>query len=158
MACHQGHLECVKVLSSRGASRAVTGGRTAESTAEDFDHPELLAWLIRSRDWTPLHHTDVITSTHARALLRAGASLHTGSPTPLELAAHGTGDVHALLRSASTWSLNSHDLFPADLRARAVALLRIGYLLAWSPRFQTQSASLVDAWRDCVIPHAMAHL
>ena len=81
--------------------------------------------------------------------------LHAGSPSPLELAGQAPGDMHSLLRRAATWSHDSHDLFPAEFRARAVELLRVGYLLAWSPRFQIESASIVDAWRDFVIPHAV---
>ena len=40
-------------------------------------------------------------------------------------------------------------------RAQAVAVLRLGYLLA-SARYATEATALVDAWRHIVLPHAMA--
>ena len=50
------------------------------------------------------------------------------------------------MAAAEPWSPTTHDLFPRAARAHAVALVRLGYLLAWSPRFQGQSRSLIDAW------------
>ena len=48
----------------------------------------------------------------------------------------------------------THDLFPAAARAQAVAVLRLGYLLA-SARYETEAAALVDVWRQYVLPHAI---
>ena len=158
VACKHGHDGCARLLSSYDASRDGVDEQeslTPESGAEGSGHTMLLAWLVQSREWTPLHHVDIITTVRARALLRAGANLHAGSPSPLDLAKHSTSDASKLLRRAERWSLSSHELFPAPLRARAMVLLRFGYLLAWSPRFETESASLVDSWRDCVLPHAV---
>ena len=31
-------------------------------------------------------------------------------------------------------------------RGHAVALARVGYLLAWSPRYQAEARSLIDCW------------
>ena len=62
----------------------------------------------------------------------------------------------ALLLRAARWSEHSHDLFPAAARDQAVDLLRLGYLLAWSrPQHQQQASSLVDVWRDYVLPYAV---
>lgn len=170
LACLGQHLECVQVLSSYGAAREFGRLATAETlawhaarAAPGTGEPADLAchdWLVQSRDWTPLHHIEVLTVERARSLLRAGADPHAGSPSPLELAECTPGDVSALLRRASRWSLDTHAMFPAPLRARAVALLRVGYQLAWSSRFQAKSSyatsvSLIDAWRDFVLPHAV---
>ena len=76
LACEQGYAECAQMLSSFGASRNILlDGHefTAESEAADEGHEELRAWLERSRDWTPLHHIEVLTPARTRALLRAGA-------------------------------------------------------------------------------------
>ena len=76
-ACHGGHLQCVQVLSSYGASRSFQGGESAEDVAAEGSHDELVAWLFASRDWaTPLHHLRVITATRARDLLRTGANCY----------------------------------------------------------------------------------
>ena len=56
--------------------------------------------------------------------------------------------------SAPRWSVHSHDLHPAAERAHAVALMRLGYLLA--PRFRQQAGALVDVWRHHVLPLALA--
>ena len=157
MACHNGHVECVQLLSSYAASRTQLPPHVSsiEAVAEQFGRTELLAWLVHSRDWTPLHHTEILTAARARELLRAGASLHAGSPSPLDLVHRSTSDASALLRRAAQWSMSSHELFPASLRARALALLQVGCQLAWSPRFEAESESLIDAWRDYVLPNAL---
>ena len=116
---------------------------------------ELLAWLRLSPDWTPLHHHEVISADRARTLLRGGANLLSGSPSPLELAQRTTGEASTLVQRAGRWSEGSHQLFPGEARAYAAELLRIGYLLAWSPRYQAVAASLMDAWRHYVMPHAV---
>ena len=75
-------------------------------------------------------------------------------PSPLERAQSVGGEVSALLLRAARWSEGSHDLFPAPARAQAVAVLRLGYLLA-SARYATEERALVDAWRHIVLPHAI---
>ena len=87
----------------------------------------------------------------ARALLRNGAELHVGA---IERAREIGGEVSALLLRAARWSEGSHDLFPAPARAQAVAVLRLGYLLA-SARYATEAVALVDVWRHIVLPHAI---
>ena len=160
LACTWGNFECVRLLSSFGASReAIPGLGTPEAAAARGEHTELLAWLRRSRDWTPLHHLEELTVARARSLLRDGATLHGGLswvPSPLQRAQqNSTGDaVAALLLRAQGWTVHSHDLFPAAARARAVELLRLGYQIACSHTEQ-HASSLVDAWRDYVLPHAL---
>ena len=119
-------------------------------------------WLEETRDWTtPLHHISLLSAERVRRLLRAGADLHAQSspaaPTPLQLAQQAgaqAGESHRLLLAAATpWSPSNHDLKPAPTRARAVTLMRLGYLLAWQPRFV--NGSLANAWIDGVLPHAM---
>ncbi|EOD36805.1 hypothetical protein EMIHUDRAFT_98209 [Emiliania huxleyi CCMP1516] len=183
----------------------------------------LLSWLEESRDWTPLHHIEALSKERALALLRDGAKLHAGSPSPLERAraigdtlslyerveVHGLtraalnglvgvvesqseiaratgvdwstadekrearhvsikpanlkgeqarlpprGLVASLLLEAAVWSPRSHHTFPAEARARAAELMRIGYLFAHgSDRGRT--TELVDVWRGHVVPFAV---
>lgn len=190
----------------------------------------LLSWLEESRDWTPLHHIEALSKERALALLRDGAKLHAGSPSPLERAraigdtlslyervevhgltraalnglvgvvvgfdeekgrcvlrleesqseiARATGvdwstadekrearhvsikpanlkgeQVASLLLEAAVWSPRSHHTFPAEARARAAELMRIGYLFAHgSDRGRT--TELVDVWRGHVVPFAV---
>ena len=153
-ACQQGHHAPVMLLSSYNAKRD-SGDWTAEQLAEHGGHAKLLAWLQESREWTPLHHLEVLTADRTRALLRGGADLRSGSPSPLELAQHTEGEASALVRQAACWSEGSHHLFPATARVYAVEVMRVGYLLAWSPRYVAEAASLVDVWRDNVLPHAV---
>ncbi|EOD14056.1 hypothetical protein EMIHUDRAFT_356702, partial [Emiliania huxleyi CCMP1516] len=123
-ACHNGHLEVAKLLSSYGASRAATPFGTPEEFATEEGHADLAAWLVASRGWTPLAHLETLTAARATALLRSGASLHEGEPTPLRRAAGGEGEAAALVRrAAAPWSPASHSLFPAAARARAALLV-----------------------------------
>ena len=101
----------------------------------------------------------MLTPERTRALLRGGASLDVaaGTPpvTPLQRARQEPGSEAAqlILAAARKWSPANHDLFPAAARAHAVALARIGYLLAWSPRYQAEARSLIDCWvhrPDCM--------
>ncbi|EOD12899.1 hypothetical protein EMIHUDRAFT_437237 [Emiliania huxleyi CCMP1516] len=127
-ACHNGHLEVAKLLSSYGASRAATPFGTPEEAANHKGHADLAAWLVASRGWTPLAHLETLTAARATSLLRSGASLHEGEPTPLRRAAGGEGEAAALVRrAAAPWSPASHSLFPAGARARAALLVRSIY-------------------------------
>ncbi|EOD36786.1 hypothetical protein EMIHUDRAFT_351844 [Emiliania huxleyi CCMP1516] len=124
VACQNGHLEVAKLLSSYGASRA----GTPEEIATDEGHVDLAAWLVASRGWTPLAHLETLTAARATSLLRSGASLHEGEPTPLRRAAGGAGEAAALVRrAAAPWSPASHSLFPASARERAALLVRSIY-------------------------------
>ena len=125
VACAEGHLEVAKLLSSYGASRAaVPRFGTPEEIANSRGHADLAAWLVASRGWTPLAHLETLTAARATSLLRSGASLHEGEPTPLRRAAGGEGEAAALIRrAAAPWSPASHSLFPAAARARAALLV-----------------------------------
>ena len=62
--------------------------------------------------------------------------------------------VASLLLEAAVWSPRSHHTFPAEARARAAELMRIGYLFAHgSDRGRT--TELVDVWRGHVVPFAV---
>ena len=144
-----------ELLSSYGASRkAHPEAGTPEEIAERHGHAELAAWLRATDGWTPLHHLEQLTPKRARALLRGGAALHAGAPSPLERARTVGGEVSALLLRAARWSEGSHELFPAPARAQAVAVLRLGYLLA-SAQYPMEAVALVDVWRHIVLPHAI---
>jgi hypothetical protein len=136
--------------------------------------PECAQWLEATRRWTsPLHHFEFFPLERVRALLVAGADVRAGdgetdAPTPLSLAiarlqrGDGSDDGRAALiaSAAAPWSPRTHALFPADAKARADELLRIGWLLA--RRFQSLSADATqvevafrDAWLGHVMPHAI---
>ena len=68
----------------------------------------------------------------------------------LELAAAACG--HTGMPVWSTWSTNTHRLFPAAMRERAVELLKLAYLLASSSKLGAESWALIDVWRSHVIP------
>ena len=156
MAAQDGHAECVRVLSSYGAARVCDVQHTdAEQVAAQQNHVQMLAWLQSSRTWTALHHVEVLTAARVRELLRGGADLHVGSPSPLERARAAEGEASALILRAAVWSPEAHELFPPAARARAVILLKLGHLLAWSPQFAAEARSLVDAWVGFVLPHAV---
>ena len=161
LVCEDGHLEVAKLLSSYGASRAATRFGTPEEVATEEGHADLAAWLVASRGWTPLAHLETLTAARALSLLRSGASLHEGEPTPLQRAAGGEGEAAALIRrAAAPWSPASHSLFPAAARAYAVMVIRIGYQIALSPPDGAEArpdwSALSDVWREHVLPHAVA--
>ena len=146
-------------------------------------HDELLAWLRRTRDFTtPLHHLELLSAARARALLRAGAALgaraRPGAPSPLELARQlllqpqppggggGANDAAAgreaarlVVSAAQPWSPQTHELWPARGRARAEALVRLGWRLSSTDRspgpFGNEAQSIMDAWRGLVMVHAL---
>ena len=149
-----------KLLSSYGASRAATPFGTPEEVANGEGHADLAAWLVASRGWAPLAHLESLTAARALSLLRSGASLHEGEPTPLRRAAGGEGEAAALIRrAAAPWSPASHSLFPTAVRNRAVEVVRLGYLIAWDEeRFDSREGAapeLADIWRGFVLPRVV---
>ena len=116
----------------------------AHPVPDDAVAPECALWLDATRRWSsPLHHYEFVSLERVRALLVGGADVRAGdgeadAPTPLSLASarlrrdDGAGDDRAALivRAAAPWSPSPHALFPARAKARAVELLRIGWLLA----------------------------
>lgn len=134
--------------------------RTADKIAARRGHASIARWLLISQRWcSPLHHLHTVTPARAKALLRAGADLHASTgptqqhgpfgETPLALARAAANTPYGLfmlfgagrettvalvVRAAEPWSPATHELFPAAARARAVALVRLGYLLAAGPQ------------------------
>ncbi|EOD31535.1 hypothetical protein EMIHUDRAFT_364913, partial [Emiliania huxleyi CCMP1516] len=134
MACNKGHLEIARLLLEAGAavSQAEQNGVTPLYIASQEGHIECVRLLRDAsaaiRGWTPLAHLETLTAARATSLLRSGASLHEGEPTPLRRAAGGEGEAAALVRrAAAPWSPASHPLFPAAARARAALLVRSIY-------------------------------
>ena len=177
-AIAMGYTDGAKLLSSYGASRSFQSSHPALNTASGIaalgGHDNLAAWFITSSQWsTPLHHLTIIGATRARALLRAGADLEAaaeagGGPTPLSLArallqADKAGEDTAaslVLDAAKPWSQQTHALFPAAARARAVELMLLGHRLSresvqWGPSFVGAEVSLFDAWMVGVLPQAV---
>jgi len=171
-----GHLECAQLCSACGASRTfnIRGSvGTMVELAARAGLAHIAEWLARSREWTTrLHHLELLTEAQARAELRAGADVHAaarvGGPTPLSVAlghvlatgldeaARGTAAACLVLRAGQPWCPTNHSLFPAPARARAVELVRIGFLLSRAPRFAGAGPQAVmDVWRAFVMPHAV---
>ena len=148
-AAHVGAFECVQLLTSHGARDdaaadcAILGG-----------HKELRDWLNASSEWTPLHYLEVLTPERAHRLLRDGANIHASpAPSPLERTKEVANEVSDLVKLAARWSPESHHLFRKADRERAVAMLKVGYLLAWSPKYQGEAGAVVDSWLNYVLPH-----
>ena len=57
------------------------------------------------------------------------------------------------------WSPQTHELWPARGRARAEALVRLGWRLSSTDRspgpFGNEAQSIMDAWRGLVMVHAL---
>ena len=137
LACFQGHGECAQLLSSYGARRELQHGPVADlAFSTHAGHAALTEWLARSRDWSPLHHLEVLSPERTRELLRGGADLHIkpsagdDRTSPLERAqqlAPGSAAASLVVRAAGPWSAASHELFPDAERARAERLARSLY-------------------------------
>ena len=95
----------------------------------------------------------------------AGSSLWT-HPTPLPFLrpanqepAAAAVEAGRLILKAAEWSPQSHELFPEPARKWAVAVMRLGYLIAWDEeRFDGEGAApgLVELWRSFVLPRVVA--
>ena len=112
-----------------------------------------------------------LTPKQACERLRAGADLYGKAegvdfqPTPLQYAqaaaaagraAEGTA-AFLVLEAAKPWSRNTHHLFPAPARARAVEMMLIGELLSREERFAAYGPqAVVDAWMTFVVPQAVS--
>ena len=128
-------------------------------------HAALAEWLIESREWTPLHHLEVLSRERACALLRSasGTALRwkpsPTTPSPLEraqqLERHETRPVAAslVLRAAGPWSPEAHELFGDAQRARAEALVRSLYHL-YMRRLENGGWQAVD-FAQAVLLHAI---
>ena len=173
LACFEGHLECVKLLSLARAGRVsrewawpgfnFAAGDLVEEIALARDHEALADWLRSSREWcTALHHLEIVTATRARRLLQCGADVlakaSPGGSSPLSLArelrhagraAEGSA-AHLVLLASVEWAPATHRLFPLAARRRAAAILRLGYLL--SARFGGSETAWTDLWRAHLLP------
>ena len=141
---------------------------SAETIAKERGHDDLLAYLVRSRHWTRLHYLEVLTAERAFPLLRGGADLlafDSGWPSPLQIAqtlaklGHANEGTAAflVLEAAKPWSRQTHKLFPAPARARAVELMLVGELLSREERFAAYGPqAVVDAWMAFVVPKAVS--
>ena len=96
---------------------------------------------------------------------RTAAPSPPAAPSPLELAQGvrseeaGFDSARLVVQAAGEWSPASHALWPDALRARAVALTWLGWLLARSSDspgpFAGQEQGLSDVWQARVIPLAL---
>ncbi|KAJ1621876.1 ankyrin repeat-containing domain protein [Pavlovales sp. CCMP2436] len=119
------------------------------------------AWLLETAGWvTQLHHLQFLTEARVRKLLRSGADVHAGAPTPFQLArallasdaAHEGAAL--VVQAAAPWSRVNHWLFPEHARTRARALLRVGSLVA-RRKFESEGVALLDVW-PLVVAHAIS--
>ncbi len=63
---------------------------------------------------------------------------------------------HLILQARLPWSPQTHSLFPAEARARAVELMLIGVqLFLRGDAFAEQGAGLYDLWIDAIIPNTV---
>lgn len=177
-AVELGHLRTVQLLSSYGCNRttvtdpfaAMFGATSAiepefalEVTAREHGHTEIAAFLERSREWTSLHHLEVLRAERARELLRMKIGIkdppndpHAGpSPSPLERALSmmqtesSQPPACKILLLASAWSAESHELFPRPARRRAVEILLVGHALArWAPALCESGTAWLDVWAN----------
>ena len=161
-ACIDGNIRCVQLLSSYGANRIFGPiGLTAEDISARR-HAALTQWLARSREWSPLHHLEVLSPERTRALLRGGADLHlapsTGdTATPLERArqlAPASASASLVVRAAGPWSTTTHELFGDAERARAVTLAHSLYHV-YLRHMERGGWQAVDFARH-VLSHAMS--
>jgi hypothetical protein len=131
---------------------------------------ECAGWLAATSRWTsPLHHFEFLPIERVRALLVAGADACAGdggadAPTPVSLATArllqgallDDGRAALIVSAAAPWSPKTHALFPASAKARAVELLRIGWLLARQLQNLRVGATQVEvAFRDTWLGHVM---
>jgi len=60
-----------------------------------------------------------------------------------------------VLLAGAPWSAQTHSLFPAHARQRAVDVMWAGWLLSRSGSFDGHELALTDIWRGFVLPHAV---
>jgi hypothetical protein len=162
-------LEMVQLLCAYASSREEVRAHIATDDLEMITL-DCVRWLDETRRWTsPLHHFEFLPLERVLALLVEGADVRAGdggpdAPTPFSLAAarllqgDGSNDGSAaiIVAAAAPWSLKTHALFPARAKARAVELLRIGWLLARAFEETVADTSQVEvAFRDVWLGHVM---
>ena len=67
------------------------------------------------------------------------------------------GRAALIVRAAAPWSPRTHALFPAGAKARAVELLRVGWLLARELQEASAAHAVEMAFRDAWLGHVMPH-
>jgi hypothetical protein len=170
-------LEMLQLLCAYAPSREQVRAHTMREDfeREDFElSPECAQWLEATSRWTsPLHHFEFLPIERVRALLVAGGDVHASdgganAPTPLSLTAArllagdraNDGRAALIASAAAPWSPATHALFPAGAKARAVELLRLGWLLARHLQCLIADTTEVevaflDVWLGHVMPQAV---
>ena len=153
VACQEGHLETVMHLSAHGASRFPSKASiNAEELAMQYAHDDVVSWLRKSADYTPLHHIQVLTPERTLFILRNGTcSPFAGRVSAVELATQharthpGHSAASLVVCAAAPWSPSTHKLWGASQRERAVELMKLGYLFA-AQYAHAEERSLVRHW------------
>ena len=122
------------------------------------------AILRHLRDGADIHQTFEMTGNDMARLGAAAPPWPTPKQTALNLAqaldAQGKAPEGSpawlILRASEPWSPNTHHVFPAEKRGRAVELLRIGFALSRSSRFAGEEQAMMDVWREVLMPQAIA--
>ena len=186
VACENGDLGVVQLLSSYGASRIFTDTDdnlleapydTAEHLAIEQGHHDTAAWLVTSRHWSLLHHLEFITTERALELLRDGVSTDAAAPgdlTPLdrakELCNSGAADAgsaaHVVLEWGAPWKQETHAFYPPAVRTCRVALMWIAQSIkrgkasyevkVSEASYEALPAAFADVFESCVIPHLIS--
>jgi hypothetical protein len=131
---------------------------------------ECRAWILATWRWSSeLHHLELLPPARVRELLVGGADPHAcdggvDAPTPLLLARallHRDSEHEGAqldVRAAAPWSpMVNHSLSPARVRARAVKLFVLGYLLARErPELVIAEQAFIDVWVEHVMPCTLA--
>ena len=165
IGCASQSLEMLQLLCAYAPSRQAVLAQLARAPPRSA---ECAQWLDDTRRWSSaLHHFELLSLERVRALLVEGADVHAGdggadAPTPLGIATErllrGADDRAALIvAAAAPWSPATHALFPAAAKARAVALLRLGWLLARQLQGVQDEAEVEGALRDAWLGHVMPH-
>ena len=165
--CGARSLATLQLICAYAPSRAVVHAQLALRPGLAVA-PACAQWLDTTSRWSsPLHHFELLPLERVRALLVAGADVRAAddggadAPTPVSLAVArlrlgADGRAALIIAAAAPWSPKTHALFPALAKARAVELLRVGWLLA--RRFQrvcAEAAEVEGALREVWLGHVM---
>ena len=130
-------VECAQLLSSYGANRkrviyVGSEQRGAAQVAAQNERVELVDWLDASREWTFLHHVELLSAQRTRNLLRNGADPFvrtSAGVSPIDRAHQLTQFPAAplIVLASGPWSPHSHNLFPDAARKHAELALRSLY-------------------------------
>lgn len=167
-ACFHGHLGCVQLLSSYGASRSFPGWSAPRDTAEHLathrGHHDITAWLLSTRLCsTALHHLEILTAERALALLRDDPKAATAGryPTPLDLAklecmsgrSAPNSAARIILEWAAPWDRTTHRGYPPHVRDRVAELMVVGQRIKRHPN---DFPIPFELWETGVVKHIVA--